>query len=281
MMNNLFKLSLGLILGLALLTGANMPGPVGSGGGTKITGAASTIATANLTASRALVSNASGKVEASSVTTNQLGLLGSVAANSIIARPSASPGPPSAVTLSANQFPCRGSSGDVAACSAGSGLSFSGTTLSASAPAWESQTQASNGNSLTLTLSTSGTGYEFFIYIVSNSASSVMDMTLNGSASVYTYYQQYNGSPANGSSTNGYFAAGAAGSGSFSIMKGNVLTNGSTVFGFIDVGTTELGVAQSFIYKTLTAATITSITVNSNQASGIGAGSFIKARRIP
>lgn len=127
-----FNLSMILILALVLLTGAaTMPGPVGGSGGAKITGAASTIATANLTASRALVSNASGKVEASSVTATQLGLLGSVAANSIIARPSASPGAPSAVTLSASQFPCRGSTGDVAACGVGSGLSFSGTTLSA------------------------------------------------------------------------------------------------------------------------------------------------------
>ena len=47
-------------------------------GGTEITGAASTIATSNLTASRALISNGSGKVAVSAVTSTELGYLDGV-----------------------------------------------------------------------------------------------------------------------------------------------------------------------------------------------------------
>ena len=47
-------------------------------GGTEITGAASTIATSDLTTSRALISNASGKVAVSAVTSTELGYLGGV-----------------------------------------------------------------------------------------------------------------------------------------------------------------------------------------------------------
>jgi hypothetical protein len=51
------------------------------GGGQEITGAASTIVTDNLSASKALVSNASGKVAASSVTLTELGHLSGIDSN--------------------------------------------------------------------------------------------------------------------------------------------------------------------------------------------------------
>ena len=47
----------------------------------KITGAASTVATSNLTASRALISNSSGKVAVSAVTSTELGYLDGVTSN--------------------------------------------------------------------------------------------------------------------------------------------------------------------------------------------------------
>lgn len=145
--------------------------------------------------------------------------------------------------------------------------------------AWVTQTQASNGNTLTLS-GLSGALYEFEIYIVSNSATSVMDIAFNSSAGSYTYYQQYNGLATNGTAGPGYFAAGAVGSGSVSLITGRAFANGSIVGGHVMIGTTGLGMAQAIVYKTLAAATITAITINSNQASGIGAGSYIRARKI-
>ena len=67
-------------------TGATGPqGPKGDKGDkgdtASITGGASTIATSNLTASRALVSNSSGKVAVSTITSTQLGYLSGVTSN--------------------------------------------------------------------------------------------------------------------------------------------------------------------------------------------------------
>lgn len=265
--------------------------------GAPISGAASTIAYSNLTANRALISNSSGKVAvSSSVSDTELSYLDgvtsaiqsqfsskqdtlSLSANAILARPSASPGTPSSLTLSANQFPCRGSTGDLSACSVGTGLSFSGTTLNSTAGSWVQQTQASNGNTLTLS-GLSGDLYEFEIYVTSASASSVMDIALNSSSGSYTYYQQYNGAAANGSAGPGYFAAGAVGSGSVTAITGRAFANGSIVGAHIFSAATGLGMAQSLIYKTLAASNITAITINSNQANGIGAGSYIRALKI-
>lgn len=275
-----FKSSLWAVLLIALTFSVpSLAVGFGPGGGGAIVGGASTIATKNLTANRALVSNSSGKVAVSSTTSTQLALLNSISANSILARPSASPGAPSALTLAENQFPCRGSSGDVAACSVGTGLSFSGTTLNSTAGAWVTQTQASNGNTLTLS-GLNGDLYEFEIYVSSASASSIMDVAINSSAGSYTYYQQYNGSPANGSAGPGYFAAGAVGSGSVTLITGRAFANGSIVGAHIFSAATGLGMAQSLIYKTLAASNITAITINSNQANGIGAGSYIRALKI-
>lgn len=53
-------------------------GGTSSGGGVSITGAASTIVSSNLTASRALISNSSGKVAVSAVTSTELGYLDGV-----------------------------------------------------------------------------------------------------------------------------------------------------------------------------------------------------------
>ncbi len=145
--------------------------------------------------------------------------------------------------------------------------------------AWVTQTQASNGNTLTLS-GLSGALYEFEIYIISNSATSVMDIAFNSSAGSYTYYQQFNGLAANGTAGPGYFAAGAVGSGSVSLVTGRAFANGSIVGAHTMIGSTGLGMAQAIVYKTLAASTITAITINSNQASGIGAGSYIRARKI-
>lgn len=57
---------------------SNIQDQINGLGGTEITGAASTIATSNLTASRALISNASGKVAVSDVTSTELGYLDGV-----------------------------------------------------------------------------------------------------------------------------------------------------------------------------------------------------------
>lgn len=145
--------------------------------------------------------------------------------------------------------------------------------------AWVTQTQASNGNTLTLS-GLSGALYEFEIYIISNSATSVMDIAFNSSAGSYTYYQQFNGLAANGTAGPGYFAAGAVGSGSVSLVTGRAFANGSIVGAQILSAATSLGLAQSLIYKTLAASNITAITINSNQANGIGAGSYIRARKV-
>lgn len=56
-------------------------GGTGGGGSVSITGAASTIVSSNLTASRALVSNSSGKVAVSSITSTKLGYLTDVTSN--------------------------------------------------------------------------------------------------------------------------------------------------------------------------------------------------------
>lgn len=56
-------------------------GGTGGGSGVSITGAASTIVSSNLTASRALISNSSGKVAVSSITSTKLGYLTDVTSN--------------------------------------------------------------------------------------------------------------------------------------------------------------------------------------------------------
>ena len=64
---------------IAIVDGAlKYIGSTGGGGSVSITGAASTIVSSNLTASRALISNSSGKVAVSAVTSTELGYLDGV-----------------------------------------------------------------------------------------------------------------------------------------------------------------------------------------------------------
>lgn len=67
---------------IAIVDGAlKYIGSTGGGGSVSITGAASTIVSSNLTASRALISNSSGKVAVSSITSTKLGYLTDVTSN--------------------------------------------------------------------------------------------------------------------------------------------------------------------------------------------------------
>lgn len=162
--------------------------------------------------------------------------------------------------------------------SASTYLRGDGTWETPAGEPWVLQSQASNGTTLTLSGLSSGL-YEFEAYIISNSASSLMDIVLNGSANSYTYYEQYNGIATSGVAL-GYFAAGLAGSGSVTVITGRAFANGAIVGAQLIAATTGVGVAQSLIYKTLAESTVTSITVKSDQAAGIGAGSYIRARKI-
>lgn len=193
----------------------------------------------SVTASRALVSNSSGAVAASSVTATELGYLSGVT---------------SAIQTQLN-------------------------AITASAASWQTQSQASNGNSLTITFNASGAAFEVQAVILSNSASSLVDVEINGSAGSYTYYQQYNGTGASGAGS--FINAGAAGSGSVETLRGTLSFNGEIALLEYSNGVTGLGVSQGIVYKTIAGLTaLTSFTIKSNQANGIGAGSYIRVRKI-
>lgn len=80
------------------------------------------------------MSIASGGVSSSQIASNAVtnSLLATMAANTVKANATGSSATPTDVALSTSQFICRGSTGNIAACSIGTGLSMSGTTLSAS-----------------------------------------------------------------------------------------------------------------------------------------------------
>ncbi len=283
-----FNLSMILILALVLLTGAaTMPGPVGGSGGAKITGAASTIATANLTASRALVSNASGKVEASSVTTTELGLLGSVAANSIIARPSASPGAPSAVTLSASQLVGRGSTGDVAAISLGAGLAMSGTTLSATngITTYDGSTVA-NAAVASITGLSGRKTYQFTARCITNAATNRIFFTVNSDTTeTFTDGRQLLNATSYTTTTDTLLLATTLGNGVAFEIIGTVSSvyDGTNTHVFLktDASFTSGDAMRFFGRKQISGDTaLTSFAVRSNQANGLKSGCYFKAQEI-
>lgn len=150
----------------------------------------------------------------------------------------------------------------------------------AGAEPWQTATQASNGNTLTLALAGGGGAlYEIEILVLSQTNGSLIEIELNQSAGSYSYYQQYNGVPDAGAGS--YVLAGAAAAGSAAVISGRAFTSGTTAAAATYSGTTAIGVSQSFVYKTLGApANLTHITVKSTGANGIGAGSFVKARKI-
>lgn len=144
---------------------------------------------------------------------------------------------------------------------------------------WQSATQASNGNTLTLTLSPTGDQFEVVGQITSNSASSATEIEFNGSAGGHSYRQHYSAGVDNGAG--GYFPPGVVGSGVTVYFHGVVQRTGETIHIDLNVSLPASSLSHSIVYKTITGATaITALKLLSNQANGIGAGSFIKARKI-
>lgn len=144
---------------------------------------------------------------------------------------------------------------------------------------WQVATQASNGSSLTLTLSPTGDQFEVMGQITSQSASSATEIEFNGSAGGHAYRQHFSLGADNGAG--GYFPSGVVGSGVTCYFHGTVQRTGETIHTDLNVSLPASSLSHSIVYKTITGATaITALKVFSNQANGIGAGSFIKARKI-
>lgn len=144
---------------------------------------------------------------------------------------------------------------------------------------WQVATQASNGSSLTLTLSPTGDQFEVMGQITSQSASSATEIEFNGSAGGHAYRQHFSTGADNGAA--GYFPPGVVGSGVTCYFHGTVQRTGETIHTDLNASLPGSSLSHSIVYKTITGATaITALKVFSNQANGIGAGSFIKARKI-
>lgn len=144
---------------------------------------------------------------------------------------------------------------------------------------WQTATQASNGNTLTLTLDPTGAEFEIVVEVLSQTNGSLIEMELNESAGSYSYYQQYNGVPDSGAGS--YFLPGAVNAGGKATFAGIAMTQDTTAKAVLYSGVLGVGVSQAMIYKTLgAAAPLSAITIKSSGANGIGAGSFIRARKI-
>lgn len=144
---------------------------------------------------------------------------------------------------------------------------------------WQTATQGSNGNTLTLTLSPTGDVFEVVGQITSQSASSATEIEFNGSAGGHTYRHHFSGGVDN--NAGGYFPPGVVGSGVTCYFFGTIQRTGTTIHADLNVSLPASALSHSVVYKAITGATnINALRVFSNQASGIGAGSFISARKV-
>lgn len=149
----------------------------------------------------------------------------------------------------------------------------------AGAEPWQTATQASNGNTLTLTLSPTGDVFEVVGQITSQSASSATEIEFNGSAGGHAYRHHFSGGV--DSNAGGYFPPGVVGSGVTCYFFGTIQRIGTTIHADLNVSLPASALSHSVVYKAITGATnINALRVFSNQASGIGAGSFISARKV-
>lgn len=149
----------------------------------------------------------------------------------------------------------------------------------AGAVPWQSVTQASNGNSLTLTLDPVGDLFEIVGENISNSASSANELEFNGSTGGHSYRHLFSaGEDAN---AGGYFPPGVVGSGVTCYFHGFVYRQGETITAALTATLPDSENSVSVVKKTITGATaITSLRLLSSQANGIGAGSFVKMRKV-
>lgn len=232
-----------------------------------------------ITANRAAVSNGSGALEASATTATEIGYLSGVtsAVQTQLNAKAAS---------SHNHAASDINSGTVATARLGSGTADSTTylrgdqtwaTVSAGAE-WQTATQASNGNTLTLTLGTTGDVFNVVGQITSQSASSATEIEFNGSTGSHSYRHHFSGGVDN--NAGGYFPPGVVGSGVTCIFRGTVERIGELIIADLLV-TLPTALSHSEVRKTITGATnINALRVFSNQANGIGAGSYISAQKV-
>lgn len=150
-------------------------------------------------------------------------------------------------------------------------------TVSAGAE-WQTATQASNGNTLTLTLDPTGDEFNVTGQITSQSASSATEIEFNGSAGSHSYRHHFSGGVDN--NAGGYFPPGVVGSGVTCVFHGTIKRIGELIIADLLV-TLPTALSHSEVRKTITGATnINALRVFSNQASGIGAGSYISAQKV-
>lgn len=143
---------------------------------------------------------------------------------------------------------------------------------------WQTATQASDGNTLTLTLSPTGDVFNVVGQITSQSASSATEIEFNGSAGSHSYRHHFSGGVDN--NAGGYFPPGVVGSGVTCVFHGTVERIGELIIADLLV-TLPTALSHSEVRKTITGATnINALRVFSNQANGIGAGSYISAQKV-
>lgn len=148
----------------------------------------------------------------------------------------------------------------------------------AGAEPWQTATQASNGNTLTLTLSPTGDVFKVVGQITSQSASSATEIEFNGSAGSHSYRHHFSGG--NDNNAGGYFPPGVVGSGVTCVFSGTIQRIGEEIIADLLV-TLPTALSHSEVRKTITGATnINALRVFSNQANGIGAGSYISAQKV-